>query len=253
MMDKITWTNERRKLSDLIPWPRNPRQIKGDQAKRLVQSFDEFGQVETIAIGPGNEVYNGHQRLNVLAQQYGKDYEVECRVSSRALEEKEREKLTVFLHKGAAGEWDFDTLANEFELDELLEWGFGKDELIDQDSVYRYTRNIKAPIYEPKGARPVISELYNDSRTKELVIEIDESDLPEDEKEFLKVAAHRHTVLNFKKIAEYYAHADKELQKFMENSALVIIDFEKAIELGYVRLSEAVAEQYIKDYGSNGN
>src|SRR5512139_1714267 len=129
MTDKITWTNERRKLSDLIPWPRNPRQIKTDQAKRLVESFDEFGQVETIAIGPGNEVYNGHQRLNVLMQKYGGDYEVEVRVSSRLLTEKEREKLTIFLHKGAAGEWDFDTLANEFELDDLLEWGFDKKEL----------------------------------------------------------------------------------------------------------------------------
>ena len=126
---KITWTNEKRRLSELIPWPRNPRQIKTDQAKRLVQSFDQFGQVETIAIGPGNEVYNGHQRLNVLADKYGRDYEVECRVASRALAEKEREKLTVFLHKGAAGEWDFDTLANEFELDDLLEWGFDKKEL----------------------------------------------------------------------------------------------------------------------------
>src|SRR5512139_4143682 len=129
MTDKITWTNERRKLSDLIPWPRNPRQIKTDQAKRLVESFDEFGQVETIAIGPGNEVYNGHQRLNVLAQKYGKDYEVEVRVSSRLLSEKEREKLTIFLHKGAAGDWDFDALANEFELDDLLEWGFRQYEL----------------------------------------------------------------------------------------------------------------------------
>ena len=126
---KITWTNEKRKLSELIPWPRNPRQIKTDQAKRLVQSFDEFGQVETIAIGPGNDIYNGHQRLNVLASKYGKDYEVEVRVASRALTEKEREKLTVFLHKGAAGEWDFDTLANEFELEELLEWGFSEKEL----------------------------------------------------------------------------------------------------------------------------
>lgn len=129
MGDKITWTNETRKLSDLIPWPRNPRQIKTDQAKRLVESFDEFGQVETIAIGPGNEVYNGHQRLNVLASKYGKDYAVEVRVSSRALTEKEREKLTVFLHKGAAGEWDFDTLANEFEIPDLMEWGFKPYEL----------------------------------------------------------------------------------------------------------------------------
>ena len=128
-MSKITWTNEKRKLGELTPWPRNPRQIKTDQAKRLAQSFEEFGQVETIAIGPDNGVYNGHQRLNVLMDKHGADYEVEVRVSSRALTEKEREKLTVFLHKGAAGEWNFDTLANEFELDELLEWGFDKKEL----------------------------------------------------------------------------------------------------------------------------
>lgn len=125
----IAWTNERRKLGDLIAWPRNPRQINKEQAKRLDESFTEFGQVETIAIGPANEVYNGHQRLNVLAAKHGKDYEVEVRVASRALTEKEREKLTVLLHKGAAGEWNFDVLANEFDAGELVEWGFKPYEL----------------------------------------------------------------------------------------------------------------------------
>lgn len=128
-MAKITWTNAKRKLSELIPWPRNPRQITRDQAARLRDSFDTFGQVETIAIGPENDIYNGHQRLNVLMEQYGGDYEVEVRVASRALTEKEREKLTVYLHKGAAGEWDWDTLANEFEVAELQEWGFNEKEL----------------------------------------------------------------------------------------------------------------------------
>jgi hypothetical protein len=125
----ITWTNERRKLSELVPWERNPRQINKDQAKRLTESFEQFGQVETIAIGPGNEVYNGHQRLSVLMAQHGGQYEIEVRVASRALTEKEREKLTVFLHKGAAGEWDWDTLANEFDMGDLLEWGFSEKEL----------------------------------------------------------------------------------------------------------------------------
>lgn len=80
--DHIIWTNARRKLKDLVPWERNPRQIKTDQAKRLVQSFEEFGQVETIAIGPNNEIYNGHQRLKVLMDKHGPEYEVEVRVSS---------------------------------------------------------------------------------------------------------------------------------------------------------------------------
>jgi hypothetical protein len=50
----ITWANERRKLSDLIPWERNPRTIQDDQAERLVDSVGAFGQVETLAIGPAN-------------------------------------------------------------------------------------------------------------------------------------------------------------------------------------------------------
>jgi hypothetical protein len=40
------------------------------------------------------------------------------------------------------------------------------------------------------------------------------------------------------------------MQEHMENSALVIIDFEKAIELGYVRLSEEISAQYIEEYGN---
>lgn len=45
----ITWTNERRKLADLIPWEHNPRVIKQKQAERLVDSVETFGQVETLA------------------------------------------------------------------------------------------------------------------------------------------------------------------------------------------------------------
>jgi hypothetical protein len=59
---------------------------------------------------------------------YGSDYEIECRIASRPLTEKEREKLTVFLHKGAAGEWDFDTLS-EWDIPDLIEWGFKPFEL----------------------------------------------------------------------------------------------------------------------------
>jgi len=122
----ITWTTERRKLGDLIPWPRNPRQITKDQARRLSESLDEFGQVQTIAISPDNQILDGHQRQLVWAasEKWGPDLDVDVRVASRALTEKEREKLAVYLHKGAAGEWNFDVLANEFELDELLDWGF---------------------------------------------------------------------------------------------------------------------------------
>jgi hypothetical protein len=127
-MNEITWSNEKRHLSDLIPWKRNPRQIQATEEKLLQESLEEFGQVEPICIGPGNELYNGHQRLKAWAEQFG-DIEIDVRVSSRLLTEKEREKLTVLLHRGAVGDWDFETLAKEFNLDELLDWGFTEKEL----------------------------------------------------------------------------------------------------------------------------
>ena len=120
---QMFWTNEKRKLSALKPWERNPRQIKDKQAKLLAESFSDFGQVETIAISANGDIYNGHQRLSVLAGKYGMDYEVDVRVSSRDLTEKERERLTVYLHRGATGEWDFDELAN-WDMSDLLTWGF---------------------------------------------------------------------------------------------------------------------------------
>jgi hypothetical protein len=129
MVDKITWANETRRLGDLVAWDINPRTINEKEARRLNESLDEFAQVETIAVGPNNEIYNGHQRLKTWIAECGNDYVVDVRVASRALSEDERKKLTVYLHKGAAGEWDFDLLSESFELDNLIDWGFDAKEL----------------------------------------------------------------------------------------------------------------------------
>ena len=144
-MSDLSWTNERRKLSELIPWKRNPRQIRRDEAKRLTESVAEFGQVEPIIVGPGNELYNGQQRLRTWANEYG-DIEIDVRVSSRPLTEKEREKLTVFLHRSTTGEFDFDVLANEFEVEDLLDWGFTESELglLGEEKLSEKTEAVRA-------------------------------------------------------------------------------------------------------------
>lgn len=132
--ERLTWRNVSVRLADLQPWPRNPRRIRDERAARLADSFGRFGQVEAVIIGPPDEqgkhpVYNGHQRLRVLLEVYGKQYKVDARQSSRPLTEREREQLTVYLHHGATGEFDFDVLTAEFELADLIEWGFDEQEL----------------------------------------------------------------------------------------------------------------------------
>lgn len=116
-------------LGDLQPWDKNPRKISRQQAKRLADSFDHFGQVETIAISPTNEVYDGHQRLSVLLAQHGSGYIVEARRSSRHLTDEERKMLVVYLHQGAVGSWDFEKLMADFNFDSLSAWGFDSNQL----------------------------------------------------------------------------------------------------------------------------
>ena len=117
------------------------------------------------------------------------------------------------------------------------------------DSEKKYSSKIEAPIYEPKNVKPHILELCNKEKTHRLMREIDNSNLPIDEKNFLIDAARRHNVFNYEKIADYYAHATPEMQNLMERSALVIIDFEKAIQLGYVKLCDEIRTQYLEEYG----
>lgn len=118
-----------------------------------------------------------------------------------------------------------------------------------QEEDSKYTSKIKAPIYEPKNKKPHIMELCDKTKTLRLIREINNSGLSIEEKSFLLDAARRHNVFNYEKIADYYAHSSKEMQKLMEHSALVILDFEKAIELGYIKLSEEIKNQYLQQYG----
>lgn len=111
----------------------------------------------------------------------------------------------------------------------------------------KYNSKIKAPIYKPSLKKPSIFKLYDTNKTNELIDKINKSKINKDEKAFLIEAAKRHTIFNYSLIADYYANSNKEIQELMEQSALVIIDFDKAIEYGYVKLSEDIADQYLKD------
>lgn len=113
----------------------------------------------------------------------------------------------------------------------------------------KYSSKIEAPIYEPKNKKPHILELFNAEKTKRLIEDINNSSLSVEEKEFLIEAAKRHTVFNYEKIADYYAHSNPIVQNLMERSALVIIDFNKAIEYGYIKLCDDIKSQYMEEHG----
>ena len=104
----------------------------------------------------------------------------------------------------------------------------------------KYSKKMAIPQYVPSNSCPMLAELYNTSKYAELMANIKNSSVSDDEKTFLMRAASRHIVFNYSKIADYYAHATPEMQRLMEQSALVIIDVNDAIANGYVKLSTEI-------------
>jgi hypothetical protein len=125
-MSDIVWKNITVKLGELKPWTDNPRMSTKAQAKRLLQSFDKFGQVQTVAIDPDCNVLDGHQRLSALLTIHGNKYELDARQSNRPLTDAERRELVVSLHAGAVGSWDWDRVSS-WDAAELQGWGMDKD------------------------------------------------------------------------------------------------------------------------------
>jgi hypothetical protein len=119
------------------------------------------------------------------------------------------------------------------DLDALIDGLTGELEP-EQDS--NYSRSIQAPTYEPTGECPEINKLYDTDKQSSLIEAINQANLPDDIKAFLIAAAGRHIVFDYRNIAEYYAHADEQIQKLFEDSALVIIDFDSALQNGFVKM-----------------
>ena len=111
---------------------------------------------------------------------------------------------------------------------------------VDTNEDKKYTTKVNIPQYLPKNEKPNINELADFNKYKQLMLDIDKSNVSDMDKEFLKFAATRHIVFNYSKIADYYAHSSPEMQRLMEESALVIIDVDDAIANGYVKLSESI-------------
>lgn len=230
----------------LQPNPNNPRTISDEAFERLKNkikrnpdglSAHKIVHKDGIIIA-GNQRWRAIQELKLeLKDNWFKDV-------SGWTDEQIREWLVT--SNISDGEWDMDMLANQYELSELDEWGLELPQYDenDENDDELYSDKIEAPIYEITGEQPELTELYDTTKTDELTQKIESLDAPEEVKQFLRAAANRLTAFNYRNIAEYYAHQPKELQEIFESLALVIIDFDKAIEQGYVQLDAASAQQY---------
>ena len=249
----------------LMPWARNPRKITKEAVEQVAQSIQRFGfAAPIVARRETGEIIAGHTRLEA-AKLLGLES-----VPVRLLDISEADAHALALADNKLGElvdWsdDVDKLLAEMKLEGVAVEGLGwsEEELAElmqglepgngvdgvdgadgADAGNAFSLKIDPPVYTVKGEKPSVGEMLDTSKSEQLIGEIEAAGLPAEVDRFLRAAAARHNVFDYGKIAEFYAHAPAETQELMERSALVIVDFDKAIEGGFVKLSQRLADIY---------
>jgi len=122
------------------PNPNNPRIIKDDKFKKLVQSIKEFPQMlelRPIVIDENNIVLGGNMRLKACQELGLKDVPT---IYAKDLTEEQKKEFIIKDNVGY-GEWNWDDLANDWDEELLVEWGLDLpigqqiDELEDGDEI----------------------------------------------------------------------------------------------------------------------
>lgn len=236
----------------VIPYERNAKEHTDKQISNIANSINRFGWQQDIVITSDNVLVIGHgRRLAALKIGCEMPYHVIDKTADELTDEDIRELRIADNQTNA--ETGMDWYALEAELEDLsfdgfdFEFGFDFDsedqeEQNDEEDT-TYTSKTDIPQYEPSGNEVGLDECCDKSKYKELLQEIEYSGLEENEKAFLCLAAARHLQFNYKKIADYYAsNASEEMQRLMEKSALVIIDYNDAIKNGYAVLRKTVTD-----------
>ena len=246
-------------VDKLIPYVNNPKKHPEEQVNLIASSIKEFGFINPIIVDKDNEIIAGHGRLLACKRLGIKKVPVirvehltPAQIKAYRIADNRLTEL---------GEWDTDLLRIELEelqeldfdieltgfsfndLEELLESSY--EDIEDNESIY--TWKVDSIYYEPTmESPPPIETCLNTEKADYLKEKIEKANIPDDIKDFLIKATTRFYEFNYKNIAELYAHSPPEVQRLMEELALVIIDFGEAVRLGFIKMDKEIRELYEK-------
>jgi DNA modification methylase len=141
---------EIKKISEVKLNPNNPRLIKDDKFKKLVQSIKDFPEmlsIRPIVVNQDMIILGGNMRFRACKEAGIKEIPV---IITDLPEDKQREFL--IKDNTSGGEWDWDMLANEWDTDELEAWGLDlpvfdiKDEGTAEEDNYEVPDTIETDI-----------------------------------------------------------------------------------------------------------
>ncbi len=128
---RIKWTLQVIDINKLKPYEKNPRIITEEALLELENSFNEIGMCQPLVVSNDLSIISGNARYLQLKKE-GCD-KVQVMIPDRKLTEKQEKAVVIRMNKTNVGKWDFDSLANNYEIIDLMDWGFTTEELIGVD------------------------------------------------------------------------------------------------------------------------
>ena len=113
---------QRAAIGTIIPNPSNPRIIKDYKFKKLVKSIEDFPQMlelRPIVVDSNMVVLGGNMRLKACIAAGLKEVPI---IVADQLTDIQKNEFIIKDNVGF-GEWDWDQLANQWDMDLLNEWG----------------------------------------------------------------------------------------------------------------------------------
>lgn len=110
------------KISDIKANPNNPRTIKDEKFKKLVASikgFPEMLSLRPIVVNDDMVVLGGNMRLKACKEAGLKEVPI---IKASDLTDEQQKEFIIKDNVGF-GEWDWEQLANEWDVEQLEEWG----------------------------------------------------------------------------------------------------------------------------------
>ena len=154
---------QRAAIGTIIPNPTNPRIIKDDKFKKLVKSIQEFPQMlelRPIVVDSNMVVLGGNMRLKACIAAGLKKVPI---IVADQLTDAQKDEFIIKDNVGF-GEWDWDLLANEWEVKDLFNWG------VDIPSAY--FDDDKEPEFD-KDLLDEALDSYINSKVKQITLYFD--------------------------------------------------------------------------------
>jgi hypothetical protein len=214
---------EKTKISKLKPNPNNPRtinKINFNKLKKSIKEFPKMLELRPVVVDENYMVLGGNMRLHALKDLGIK--EVFC-VQEKNLSEHQKEQFIIKDNVGY-GDWDFDILANQWEIEDLDDWGVNVPSIKNTELLSGLSYD---PLYyKPKETPNIELEDCVDLEKFNTKLEaLEGCNLSDEQKRILKLFTYRFIKIDFESVANYYFfNASEEEKKAIERLRLVLTD-----------------------------